>query len=177
MKVHKSIEKMLDDFLRLPRQSQLLFFEQMSQDSVYDDYNPFVYYEISGAFDTSGCQSPIEQMLCVALNVRMANEPFWLLTQKTIMAKSQKIYHCDFSICATIKDDEVYDIVLVECDGHEFHQKTKAQVKRDNERDLDLKMAGYDVLHFSGSQIYNDPYKCADDVIKYCRQKMRLEDE
>lgn len=57
--------------------------------------------------------------------------------------------------------------VAIECDGHEFHQKTKLQVARDNERELALKMHGYDVIRFSGSQIYNDPLGCAEKAFKY----------
>jgi hypothetical protein len=28
-------------------------------------------------------------------------------------------------------------------------------------------MAGYDVLHYSGSQIFNDPIKCANEIYDY----------
>jgi very-short-patch-repair endonuclease len=57
--------------------------------------------------------------------------------------------------------------LIIECDGHEFHKATKEQIKHDNERDYDLKMAGYDVLHYSGSQIFNDPIKCANEIYDY----------
>ena len=57
--------------------------------------------------------------------------------------------------------------MLVECDGHDFHEKTKEQVEKDNEREYELKMAVYEILRFSGSQIYNNPFKCANDVYDY----------
>lgn len=56
---------------------------------------------------------------------------------------------------------------MIECDGHEFHEKTKEQVIYDNEREYKLKSAGYDVLHFSGSEIYNNPYECAEKTLNY----------
>lgn len=57
--------------------------------------------------------------------------------------------------------------LAIECDGYEFHQKTKEQVQKDNEREFALKMAGYDVIRFSGTQIYKEPLKCAINVYNY----------
>lgn len=57
--------------------------------------------------------------------------------------------------------------VLVECDGHEFHERTKAQVARDKKRDRDLATAGWTTLRFTGSEIYADPLKCASEVVEY----------
>lgn len=57
--------------------------------------------------------------------------------------------------------------LVIECDGHNFHEKTKEQVIRNNERDYDLQLAGYKVLHFSGSQIYESPLSCANDIYNF----------
>ena len=76
-----------------------------------------------------------------------------------------------FVICCLFTND--YRLVI-ECDGHEFHKLTKEQVKHDNERDFNLKDCGYDVIHFSGSQIYENPWKCADEVCRYLTQKVKL---
>jgi len=62
--------------------------------------------------------------------------------------------------------------VVVECDGHEFHQKTKQQVKKDNERQLALQMAGYEVIRFSGSQIYNEPFECIKSAYDFIEKKL-----
>ena len=88
-----------------------------------------------------------------------------------------KTYFADFLIdpmrtgWVTYENNDIYRLVI-ECDGHDFHEKTKAQVEKRNQRDMDLKSAGYDVLHFSGSQIYKDPDKCAEDVFEYVIQKV-----
>lgn len=44
----------------------------------------------------------------------------------------------------------------IECDGYDFHQKTKEQVTRDYLRDLKLKSLGFTVIRFSGSDLFND---------------------
>jgi len=44
--------------------------------------------------------------------------------------------------------------LVVECDGHDFHEKTKEQAKRDKQRDRKLVMDGVLVLRYSGSEIY-----------------------
>lgn len=56
--------------------------------------------------------------------------------------------------------------VIVECDGHNFHEKTKQQVSRDNRRINSIQESGTTVLRFSGSDIFNFPYQCAVDT--YC---------
>lgn len=54
--------------------------------------------------------------------------------------------------------------VIVECDGHDFHERTKEQAARDKRRDRDLLAAGYPVMRFTGSEIYKDPIGCAEQV-------------
>jgi very-short-patch-repair endonuclease len=55
-------------------------------------------------------------------------------------------------------------LVIVECDGHDFHEKTKEQAQRDKSRDRYLTSQGYRVLRFTGSEIYRDAEKCAKEV-------------
>lgn len=45
---------------------------------------------------------------------------------------------------------------IIECDGHDFHEKTKEQAKYDKQRERFLVQNGYKVLRFSGSEIYKD---------------------
>ena len=46
--------------------------------------------------------------------------------------------------------------LIVECDGHDFHEKTKEQAKKDKQRDRYLITSGFYVLRFTGSEIWND---------------------
>lgn len=47
--------------------------------------------------------------------------------------------------------------VVVEVDGHDFHEKTKAQAARDKKRDRAFVHAGLKVLRFTGSEVHRDP--------------------
>lgn len=55
--------------------------------------------------------------------------------------------------------------VVVECDGHEFHERTKEQAAKDRARDRKLQRYGWDVLRFTGSEIWADPSKCATEIL------------
>jgi hypothetical protein len=50
---------------------------------------------------------------------------------------------------------------VIECDGHEYHEKTKDQITKNNIRDRRLKCEGYNVFRFSGSELYNN----ADEAV------------
>lgn len=50
--------------------------------------------------------------------------------------------------------------LVVECDGHNFHEKTRAQAAADKARDRFLLGQGYPVLRFSGAEVYRDPFTC-----------------
>lgn len=63
--------------------------------------------------------------------------------------------------------DYVLKRLLVECDGHEFHERTKEQAKRDRSRDRLAQYEGLPVFRFTGSEIWNDPQGCADEVLQY----------
>lgn len=54
--------------------------------------------------------------------------------------------------------------LAIEIDGHEFHEKTKEQAQSDKRRDRDIARAGYQVIRFTGSEVYSNP----GAVIKEC---------
>jgi very-short-patch-repair endonuclease len=56
-------------------------------------------------------------------------------------------------------------IGVIECDGHDFHERTKEQAKRDKERDRYFQSLGLLVLRYTGSEIYRDPLRCALDAL------------
>lgn len=55
--------------------------------------------------------------------------------------------------------------ILIECDGHDFHERTKEQAARDKKRDRFLQSKGWQVFRFTGSEIYNDPIACAREAL------------
>lgn len=54
--------------------------------------------------------------------------------------------------------------LIVECDGHDFHEKTKLQAARDRSRDRSALLRGRDIFRFTGSEIWRDPFGCADQI-------------
>lgn len=51
-----------------------------------------------------------------------------------------------------------FPLIGIELDGHDFHEKTKEQVTRRNQRDRELAAAGWTILRYSGSEFYKDPW-------------------
>lgn len=57
----------------------------------------------------------------------------------------------------------------VECDGHDFHDRTQQQASYDRARDREMLRAGLPVIRFTGSDIHHDADKCASDVVDILR--------
>lgn len=64
----------------------------------------------------------------------------------------------DFAIC--VRDAHL----VIELDGHEFHERTKEQAKRDKSRDRLLTASGWRVLRFTGSEIWANASRCVEQV-------------
>lgn len=54
--------------------------------------------------------------------------------------------------------------LIVECDGHDFHERTKEQAAKDRGRDREFQLRGYSILRFTGSELYANPLACARQV-------------
>jgi very-short-patch-repair endonuclease len=67
-------------------------------------------------------------------------------------------------VVSTSFGDETIRIV-VECDGHDWHERTPEQASRDKRRDRFLQRRGYLVFRFTGRDIVHDPRGCASDVL------------
>lgn len=50
---------------------------------------------------------------------------------------------------------------LIELDGHEWHEKTKEQARRDKERERLFIRKGFTVIRFTGQEVYDDAFTCA----------------
>jgi very-short-patch-repair endonuclease len=139
------------------------------------------------------CQSPLEQQLAHAFAALSRFEwrapdhhpwevgrwPGWFLA---LLAQPQYDgYRADFGIStwAHLEDELPPFIVIIEVDGHDFHEKTKEQVRRDKSRDRFMTATEARVFRFSGSEVYQDAEACAADVLEYVfkLQQEHLEDE
>jgi very-short-patch-repair endonuclease len=58
-------------------------------------------------------------------------------------------------------------LLAVECDGHDFHEKTKEQAARDKARDRFLTQVGCHVMRFAGSEVAKNPRDCAQEVMDW----------
>lgn len=171
----------LGDFEELPHRARELlvsymFYEMENRKEITIIDFITVYF----CFNSRYYKSPIEIIYALAIYIVLNDLPcpeceLFAPDIQVKITTNNKNYIVDFvfdtSDIKGIYRDNDYKLI-VECDGHEFHKKTKEQIAHDNQRDLDLKSAGYDILHFSGSQIYRDPYKCAKDTIDYLISKI-----
>lgn len=144
------------------------------------------------ALKRNGCafmkntESPIERLMAFAIIVngewadRVVIEDYEVVCLElmklglersfTIRAASQVhvgSYRVDFLLSIARANDEPPLHVAVECDGHDFHEKTKEQAARDKKRDRDLLAMGVQVMRFTGSQIWEDAGECARSVFDF----------
>ena len=137
------------------------------------------------------CESPIEQLLSVHLVrwVRTFNDKHYVVVgpdfeesgyfvdlqpQKEINVNGRR-YRVDFLVdVVSLNDSPSVPSVVVECDGHDFHERTKEQARRDKRRDRDLQSAGYHVLRFTGSEIWRDPSSCAGEVARFVERLVQM---
>lgn len=112
-------------------------------------------------------ESPAEAMFEVWLRAFRSAEdaPFVARRQVEVAGHSGKRYRADFQMRWCYHDASEDLPILVEIDGHAFHEKTLEQVTYRNLRDRDLQMAGFTVVHFSFSEFTKAPEKCTRDVV------------
>ena len=60
-----------------------------------------------------------------------------------------------------------FQYLLIECDGHDFHERTKEQAARDRSKDRYAQHNGYPILRFTGSEIHRDAGDCASQVLGF----------
>lgn len=134
------------------------------------------------------CESPIERLMAVALWFAawpfesMLTTPVWMASDwrptatpplgddyaAVFISPQQQIgdARVDFLIVGHWRNEEhPWCRIIVECDGHDFHERTKAQAEKDRARDRRFQSENYIVLRFTGSEIYRDPDKCAEEVV------------
>jgi very-short-patch-repair endonuclease len=122
------------------------------------------------------CESPIETAMLVALCVqgvevfgalRLGAELGARTPDRGILVIEQQKeippYRVDF--LATLEHRFFRSFTaVIECDGHEFHERTKEQAARDKQRDRFLQDRGHSVYRFTGSEIFADPMGCARQI-------------
>ena len=127
------------------------------------------------------CESPLEDALARAFaklarfEWRRPNDhpweigrwPGWFLT---LLAQPEYgPYRADFGVCTWIHDDAAPPpfIVIVEVDGHEYHERTKEQAEYDKSRDRFMTSTEAKVFRFTGREVHRDAKGCAYEVLEY----------
>ncbi len=75
-------------------------------------------------------------------------------------------YRLDFAIFYPRTDESGDKIkIAIECDGHDFHEKTKEQAQQDKEKDKFLQSKGWLIAKFTGLEIYQkDLYELIQEI-------------
>lgn len=155
------------NFEKLPDKCKDLFFECFDPMSeIHGLYYPNLHcLTVMREFDYSECKSPIEKIFFFTwdlVTTRYFYDGIYVYPQYEINVNNKQFF-ADFMIFSENYKNDVK--IIVECDGYDYHS-SKEQIKKDNERDIILKTAGYDVVRFTGSQIFNDPIKCVEETMK-----------
>jgi hypothetical protein len=74
----------------------------------------------------------------------------------------------DFVVCARPMIDRLpcRGMLLIEIDGHDFHEKSRDQVEADKRRDRRWAREGVVTLRFTGREINRRPCECATEVLE-----------
>jgi very-short-patch-repair endonuclease len=88
----------------------------------------------------------------------------WLLIQSQVQLPFGRV---DFLVHAYDEEADAWKVLVVECDGHDFHERTKEQAAKDRSRDREAQLAGYSVFRFTGSELWRDPWGCAAKVVTW----------
>ena len=120
-------------------------------------------------------ESPIEAVFLVhwlSRFQRLSSEgktpTLMMLAQVPVVLEGQS-FRFDFVIRPFVDDALEEEVrrkglwVVVELDGHDFHERTKSQVATRNARDRAIQRAGFQVVHYSGSEVIRNAQACVDD--------------
>ena len=134
-------------------------------------------------FGLERCESPIEKLFAAAM---IHPQTGWEFDSKVELLNppSGRIEHCQAPPMAGIymwqqiqigpyrvdflldhKPSRDLPPLIVEVDGHDFHERTKEQAQRDKSRDRFLVGRGYRLVRFTGSEIYADPVASAHQAL------------
>jgi hypothetical protein len=75
-------------------------------------------------------------------------------------------YQSDFLLDVKAPRSPVVARGTLECDGHDYHDKTTEQASHDRKRDREFQKTGVAVLRFTGTDIFENPEACAREAIQ-----------
>ena len=133
----------------------------------------------------ANCESPIEITMALALMVGARHENVSVKFVSVRIEPQAQLGEHRVDFCLTLdgsirsKDGRIRSgsrQMVIECDGHDFHERTKEQARRDRERDRLLQSFGFVVYRYTGQEIWQDVFACAkqafDDLEVSVRSKL-----
>jgi very-short-patch-repair endonuclease len=132
-------------------------------------------------------RSPIELIIGLALFARLSvNGGCWLYSdseyRKVTLSPSAGDRYGSFAVVSGFRihpqievDFAVFHpdlsptqpLAVVECDGHEFHERTREQASRDRWRDRMIQYQGVPVLRFTGTDVVHGSAEFAQEVVEF----------
>lgn len=136
--------------------------------------------EMLNQIEDVGLESPIEDLFWVAITLMCEAYYHPLNPEPRFTDAAERVeswglfvspqarvgsYRVDFLVRGKVTFDDIRPIV-VELDGHVFHERDQRERSREKARDRFLVAHGYRVVHFTGSDVVRDPFKCAHEVLE-----------
>jgi very-short-patch-repair endonuclease len=121
-------------------------------------------------------QSPIEQAFYVAFEalheiclpkaefIEYDGKPFLLGLTIEPQFEIGK-YRVDFLVCYQTTPLDPLKKVVVECDSQAFHERDERERRYEKARDRFIQSNGYTVFHYTGSELWKNPFIAASEVI------------
>lgn len=110
------------------------------------------------------CGSPMEALFRAGWELNALRHP---MSSEACLSYSQQaplgVYRADFLFSVVDESGEKKKLV-VEIDGHDFHERTKRQAAHDKARDRWMTGEKCQVIRFTGSEVYANPFACAKEV-------------
>jgi very-short-patch-repair endonuclease len=125
--------------------------------------------EFANVFDAKPCGRVEERYLRGILIFPNVDRFSIAIRQQHVISTRRKNYRADFYI--SVEDwnweegkHEQLVKMIVEVDGHDFHERTKEQAEYDRSRDRSMTAEGYMVLRFTGREVYRDASEVASEI-------------
>lgn len=133
--------------------------------------------DFGSIFSVNRTESPIEKMLYIQMNhdiLFLSHYDDMQIIPQQMIKRDDSYIRVDFLIKVKHSGEEIN--IVVECDGHDFHEKTKEQAQKDKSRDRFLVSEGYYVFRFTGSEIYKNARIVSEEVSAFIFNKFHGEE-
>lgn len=161
-----------------------LYVEEIAKE-LKGTYFKTINQKLVERYQTDDVESPIEALMLIALKrhslLRSIGIDLSIKPQEEFHVEGRKMrvdFLLTFGQDHTIRNNYYLREInlIIECDGHDFHEKTKEQAQKDKSRDRILKASGYTVFRFTGSEIYRDSAGCAREIFTYAENELDKKD-